>query len=184
MNLQFLNYLYVFLLTIGFMNILVIDDEMLVLLCWVLFVVLSYIYISNAINVLFVEDRVKLHKDMVFFNDLHVGALRALKNCHMIHVLTSFESAKLINFSRLKAAKFLDKRQVSFKFIIVSQIENKLFILLGKEATVAAQAQDSINLKISLKIFNLFKLKNKRVNNLKKKILGESIIKFKNIVDS
>jgi hypothetical protein len=42
MKSQVLHYLYVFLGTTGIMGVLVIDEEVLELFCWVLLVVLAY----------------------------------------------------------------------------------------------------------------------------------------------
>jgi hypothetical protein len=181
MNSQVLNYLYVFLVSIGIMNVLVMDEEVLVLLCWVLFVVLLYIYTCSAINIIFEEDRVKLYKDIVSSYNFQIKFLKILEDAHIIQTLTSFEVRQLYHFLMLETAKFFGKRQASFKFIIASQIEQKLFILLDKEAAVAIQAQDNINLKISFKVLKLFKSKNERVSILKAKILRESMTKFKTI---
>lgn len=181
---QVLKYLYVFLVSIGIMNVLVMDEEVLVLLCWVLFVVLSYTYLCCAINSIFEEDRVKLYKNIVSSYNFQLEVLRILEHGHIIQILTSFEVRQLYHFLMLETAEFLRKRYASFKFIIVSQIEHKLLILLGKEAAVAKQVQDSLNVKISLKVLKLFNLKNKGATILKAKILRESMTNFKAISTS
>lgn len=53
MNNQGLNYIYVLLGTIGVTSVLVMDEEVLVLLCWVLFVALAYNYGAGAVNAMF-----------------------------------------------------------------------------------------------------------------------------------
>jgi len=181
MNSTALNYLYVFLGTAGVMSVLVLDEEVLVLLCWVLFVGLSYIYGSSAINAIFEERREKFYKDMVVSYDFQEKALKILINYHIVQVLIISEVKKLFTFSKTEIARLLNKRQASFKFIIASQIEQKLSILADKEAAVAAQVQDNINLTVSTNVLNLFNSKDKEVVILKEKILSESMTKFESI---
>jgi len=184
MNSQALNYLYVFLGSTGVMSVLVMDEEVLVLLCWVLFVGLAYTYGSSAINAIFEERREKFYKDMVISYDFQEEALKVLINYHIVQVLIIAEIKKLFNFSLSEISRILTKRQASFKFIIASQIEQKLSILADKEAAVAAQVQDNINLTVSTNVLNLFKSKDKDVTDLKEKILSESMTKFETIASA
>ena len=184
MNSQSLNYLYVLLGTAGVMGVLVMDEEVLVLLCWVLFVGLAYTYGSSAINAIFEERREKFYKDMVVSYDFQEEALKILINYHIVQVLIISEVRNLFNFSKIEIAKILAKRQASFKFIIASQIEQKLSILADKEAGVAAQVQDNINLIVSINVLHLFKSNDKQVGALKEKVLSESMAKFETITSS
>lgn len=184
MNSQALNYLYVFLVTGVIMSVLVMDEEVLVLLCWVLFVGLAYTYGSSAINAIFEDRREKFYKEMVVSYDFQEEALKVLINYHIVQVLIISEVKNLFSFSKTEIAKILVKRQASFKFIIASQIEQKLSILADKEASVAAQVQDNINLTVSNNVLNSFKSNNKQISALKEKILSESMIKFKTIASS
>jgi hypothetical protein len=184
MNSQALNYLYVFLVTGVIMSVLVMDEEVLVLLCWVLFVGLAYTYGSSAINAIFEDRREKFYKEMVVSYDFQEEALKVLINYHIVQVLIISEVKNLFSFSKTEIAKILAKRQASFKFIIASQIEQKLSILADKEASVAAQVQDNINLTVSNNVLNSFKSNNKQISALKEKILSESMIKFKTIASS
>jgi hypothetical protein len=184
MNLQALNYLYLFLGTAGIMGVLVMDEEVLVLLCWVLFVGLAYTYGSSAINGIFDERREKFYKDMVISFDFQEEALKVLINYYIVQLLIISEVKALFTFSKLEITRILTKRQSSFKFIIASQIEQKLSILADKEAAVAAQVQENINLTVSTNILNLFKLKDKQVAAFKANILSESMTKFKTITSA
>jgi len=181
MNSQSLNYLYVFLGTAGVMGVLVMDEEVLVLLCWVLFVGLAYTYGSGAINAMFEERREKFYKDMVVSYDFQEDALKVLINYHIVQVLIITEVKSLFNFSKNEITRILAKRQASFKFILASQIEQKLSILADKESAVAAQVQENINLTVSTTVLNLFKSNNEKVGPLKEKILSESMTKFESI---
>ena len=184
MNSQALNYLYVFLVTSVIMSVLVMDEEVLVLLCWILFVGLAYTYGSSTINAIFEDRREKFYKEMVVSYDFQEEALKVLINYHIVQVLIISEVKNLFSFSKTEIAKILAKRQASFKFIIASQIEQKLSILADKEASVAAQVQDNINLTVSNNVLNSFKSNNKQISALKEKILSESMIKFKTIASS
>jgi hypothetical protein len=182
MNLQALNYLYLFLGTIGIMSVLIMDEEVLLLLCWVLFICLFYIYGSTTVNVIFDEIRLKFRIDMFVSYDFQKLGLRLLIHSHIIQSLITYEVKYLFNFSKKVIALILFKRQSSFKFIIASLIEYKLSILSDKEAVVASEVQDIINSRVSVNVFNKFKLNNKKVIVFKRKILSESMAKFKTIV--
>lgn len=184
MNSQALNYLYILLGTAGIMGVLVMDEEVLVLLCWAAFVGLAYTYGSSAVNTIFEERRDKFYKDMVVSYDFQEEALKVLINYHIIQVLVISEVKKLFDFSKFEITRILAKRQASFKFIIASQIEQKLSILADKEAAVAAQVQENINSTVSTNVLNLFKSNDKKVVSLKEKILAESMTKFENIATS
>jgi hypothetical protein len=184
MNSQSLNYLYVLLGTAGIMGTLVMDEEVLVLLCWVVFVVFAYTYGSDAINATFEERRAKFYKDMVVSYDFREEALKVLINYHIVQFLVIAEVKKLFSFSKAEISRILAKRQASFKFVIASQIEQKLSILADKEAAVAAQVQDNINATVSANVLNLFKSNDKKVGALKEKILSESMTKFETIASS
>lgn len=181
MKSQALNYVYLLLGSAALSTILVMDEEVLVLLCWVIFVCLSYGYGSEAINQIFEDRRKKFYKDIAISYDIKEETLKVLINYHIIQVLVISEIQSLFNFSKLKINQILNKRQASFKFIIASQIEQKLSILADKEAGIAAQVQESITQTVSSKVLELFKSKDKSVTSLKEKILSESMTKFENI---
>jgi hypothetical protein len=121
---------------------------------------------------------------MVVSFDFQKQTLKILINYHIVQVLIISEVNKLFNFSKVEITRILTKRQASFKFIIASQIEQKLSILADKEAAVAAQVQDKINLMVCAKVLNFFKSKGKKVAILKKKLLSKSMAKFKTIASA
>lgn len=184
MNTQSLNYLYILLGTAGVMGVLVMDEEVLVLLCWVVFVCLAYTYGSSAINSIFEERRDKFYKDMVISYDFKEEALKVLINYHIIQVLIRSEIKNLLDFSKSEISRIINTRQASFKYLIATQIEQKLSILADKESAVAAEVQDTINNTVSNNVLDLFKSNDKKVKPLKEKILAESMIKFEAIAKS
>ena len=162
-------------------SVLVMDMEILILLCWIFFVGLAYKYGSNVINTIFEKRRDNLHKDMAFSLDYRENMIKSFLHYHIIQTKLFDEIEKIFTFSKLELIKILIRRQSSFNSIVSSQIENKLFILADKEAFVAGQVQDNINQTICNKLHFLFKTRSKRVVVLKKKILSETMKKFKNI---
>jgi F0F1-type ATP synthase membrane subunit b/b' len=181
MNSQSLNYLYTLLGTVAVMSILVMDEEVLVLLCWVTFVGLAYTYGASAVNAMFDERRAKFSEDILSSYNLQEEALKALINYHTIQTLIIAEVKQLFDFSKSEISRILAKRQTSFKSIIASQIEQKLSILADKEHAVASQVQDTINLTVSQNVLTLFSSDTKDVKKLKEKILSESMAKFETI---
>ena len=181
MNTAALNYVYVLLGTIGVSSMLVLDEEVLVLLCWVVFVALAYAYGSSAVNAMFDEKREKSYKDIVASYDFKEEALKVLINYYTLQVLVISEIKTLFDFSKNEITRILEKRQNSFKFIVASQIEQKLSLLSDKESVVAAQVQETINNTVSSNVLNLFKSNDKEVGTLKEKILSESMAQFESI---
>jgi hypothetical protein len=184
MNAQALNYVYVLLGTVAVSGVLVMDEEVLVLLCWAIFVALAYAYGSEAVNSMFEEKREKFYKDIVSSYDFQEEALKVLINYHTIQILVIAEVKALFNFSKGEISRILNKRQSSFKFIIASQIEQKLSILSDKETAVASQVQETINAKVTANVLELFKSNDKTVSSLKEKILSESMTKFESIASA
>jgi hypothetical protein len=181
MNSQALNYLYTLLGTVGVMGILVMDEEVLVLLCWVTFVGLAYTYGASAVNAMFDERRMKFSEDILSSYNLQEEALKVLINYHTIQTLVIAEIKDLFDFSKSEISRILEKRQNSFKSIIAAQIEQKLSILADKEAAVASQVQETIHSTVSENVLSLFESKEKDVKTLKEKILAESMTKFESI---
>ena len=181
MNSQTLNYLYVFFGTVCLMGALVMDEEVLVLLCWITFVFLAYTYGNSAVNAMFDERRAKFAEDIVSSYTLQEKALKVLINYHIMQVLVISEIKQLCAFSKSEIVRILDKRQNSFKSIIGGQIEQKLSILADKEKAVASQVQENINTTVSQNVLALFMSDKKDVKKLKETILSESMTKFETI---
>jgi hypothetical protein len=163
------------------MGALVMDEEVLVLLCWVTFIFLGYTYGNSAINAMFEERRAKFAEDIVSSYTLQEKALKVLINYHIMQVLVISEIKQLCSFSKNEITRILGKRQNSFKSTIGAQIEQKLSILVDKEKAVASQVQENINIAVSQKVFALFTSEKKEVKKLKETILSESMGKFETI---
>lgn len=181
MNSQSLNYLYTLLGTAFVMSIVVMDEEVLVLLCWVVFVGLAYTYGSSAVNAMFDERRAKYSEDILSSYNLQEKALKALINYHNIQILVISEVRQLLNFSKGEISRILEKRQNSFKSIVASEVEQKLSILADKEVAVASQVQSNINSAVSQNVLSLFSSETKEVKKLKETIFAESMSKFETI---
>jgi hypothetical protein len=192
MNSQALSYTCLLLSTVISMNVLVVEEEVLVLLCWLLFISLACTYGSSAINGIFEERREIFCKDMDLSFFFQEEALKVIINYHRIQLLIIFEIMNLFHFSRSEITRIIIKRQLSFKFLIASQIEQKLLILVDKEASMEVQVQNNISLTVSNRVLNdvsmllvhLFKSKNKQIIAFKKNLLSESITKFKTIASA
>jgi len=169
MTTQGLHNLYIFLGTASITSILVMDEEVLVLLCWILFVTLTYIYGSSVIGALFEERNKKFYKDMVTSYDFQEKALKILINYHMTQVLIINEVINLFYFSKGEIVKILDKRQVSFKFTIASQIEHKLSTLIDKENNAATEIQNNFIIRMNTGFLSYFLKKYIQLNNYNKK---------------
>jgi hypothetical protein len=176
-----LNNLYILLGTAGIMGVLVMDEEVLVLGCWVTFVCLAYTYGSSAINEMFDERRAKFSEDILSSYTFQESAIKALINYHNVQILVISEIKQLLDFSKSEISRILGQRQDSFKTIISGQIEQKLSILADKEAAVASQVQETIHATVSENVLTLFSSNDSTVKSLKEDILAESMTKFESI---
>jgi len=195
-----LNNLYILLGTAIIMGVLVMDEEVLVLGCWVVFVCLAYTYGSSTVNEIFEERRAKFAEDILSSYTFQVIATKALINYHNVQVSVLFEIKKLFDFSKSEISRILGQRRDNFKSTIGSQIEQKLAILADKEGVLASQAQETIRLSVNHKVNALFDsyygnifianglseldfLKTTNVKLLKEQIFVESMSNFTLISD-
>ena len=183
-----LNNLYILLGTAIIMGVLVMDEEVLVLGCWVVFVCLAYTYGSSTVNEIFEERRAKFAEDILSSYTFQNIATNALINYHNVQVSVLSEIKELFDFSKSEISRILGQRRDNFKSTIGSQIELKLAILADKEAVVAAQAQKNIRLSVFHNVnrfFNTFNsLRNGEISSLKllkDQVFVESLFTFKNI---
>jgi hypothetical protein len=185
MNLQSLTYTYLFLSIFFIKSLLVMNEEILVLFSWIVFVSLIYTYTSSLINNTFEEGREKFYKNMILSFDFQEKALEILINYYKVQLLTISQIKKLFIFSKSEINRILIKRQASFKFIIASLIENKLSSLADKETAKRLQLRDNFKSKLSFKILTVFNPKEKiKVISLKKNIFKKSMLKLKIIASS
>ena len=91
MNTAAVNYVYVLLGTVTVSSMLVLDEEVLVLLCWVVFVALAYAYGSSAVNAMFEEKREKSYNDIVASYNFKEEAIKVLINYYTLQVLVISE---------------------------------------------------------------------------------------------
>ena len=143
-----INNLYIVLGTAIIMGVLVMDEEVLVLGCWLVFVCLAYTYGSSTVNEIFEERRAKFAEDILSSYTFQNIATNALINYHNVQVSVLSEIKELFDFSKSEISRILGQRRDNFKSTIGSQIELKLAILADKEAVVAAQAQKNIRLSV------------------------------------
>jgi hypothetical protein len=142
-----------------------LNEEVLVLISWVIFVVVASVYSSTIIENTFEETREKFYKNLVLSFDFKKKALEILINYYKLQFITILQIKKLFIFSRSEINKLLIKRQASFKFIIASQIENRLSSLIDKEIAKTSEVKDNLKSKLSFKILSIFNSKKKKKSN-------------------
>jgi hypothetical protein len=162
-----------------------LNEEVLVLISWVIFVVVASFYSSTIIENTFEETREKFYKNLVLSFDFKKKALEILINYYKLQFITILQIKKLFIFSRSEINKLLIKRQASFKFIIASQIENRLSSLIDKEIAKTSEVKDNLKSKLSFKILSIFNSKKKKnLIALKKNIFKKSMLNLKIIASA
>jgi hypothetical protein len=162
-----------------------LNEEVLVLISWVIFVIVASFYSSTIIENTFEETREKFYKNLVLSFDFKKKALEILINYYKLQFITILQIKKLFIFSRSEINKLLIKRQASFKFIIASQIENRLSSLIDKEIAKTSEVKDNLKSKLSFKILSIFNSKKKKnLIALKKNIFKKSMLNLKIIASA
>ena len=181
MKSQNMNSLYLLLGSMATLAFIVLDEEVLVLFCWLVFVILAYNYGHEGVNNFFEKEREKIYKALVQSYNLKEESLKLSINYYIIQVLLISEIKRLFDFSKSEINFVLQKKEASFKFLLGRQIEERLSILADKENRLVSDFQSKINDRLYLNVLTMLKSNSPEIQNLKEKILKDSMSKFEDI---
>lgn len=156
------------------LNIIVINAEFLVAMCFVLFIIFAYNNFSHVIiNML--EDRTnKIQKDFGYYFELQEDVLTSLIAYHEKRSKLPEEIKQISNFSKNEVEKILDKRQKVLNQIILQQLEQKLKIISLKEISITQMIQEETSYWFSKSVYSEFQA-NKTSNFYKDILFQEGI---------
>lgn len=173
--------LYLLLGSLATLAFIVLDEEVLVLFCWVVFVILAYTYGHEGVNNFFEEEREKIYKNLVKSYNFKEESLKLSINYYIVQVLLISEIKKLFDFSKNEINFVLKKKEAAFKSLLAKQIEERLSILADKESRLKSDLQLEINEKLYSNVLTLLKSNSPKVKTLKEKVLEDSMTKFEEI---
>lgn len=156
------------------LNIVVLNAEALVALCFVLFVLFAYSNFSNIVIDMLEERTNKIQKDFNYYFELQEEVLTTLISYHKKRITLSEEINEISFFSKTEIENILNKRQKELENIILEQIEQKLKTILIKETSITQMIQKETSSWFSKSVYNQFQ-SNKTSSFSKDILLQEGI---------
>ena len=160
---------------------MVMDEEVLVLYCFVLFVGAAYQYGSATVQNLIETETSKIGKEFDTFFDLQKKVIQTLISYHTIQLTITDQLKSLLTFSKEEVQKILAAKKLILEATLIKQVESKLSFLASKEQAIVQNVQIDASNYISSKILEIFTTDHKDKKSLKEKILAENIAKLETL---
>jgi len=130
-----LNVAYAIAGTTAICSGMVMDEEVLVLICFVLFVGMAFHYGSNLVNDSIQLEASKMGKEFDAFFDLQKKTLKALINYHKLQVLVISQVKELLTFSKGEIGKVISAKKLTLDATLATQTEQKLVFFSFKRTS-------------------------------------------------
>jgi hypothetical protein len=127
-----LNITYAILGTAAICTGMVMDEEVLVLYAFILFVGLAYHYGSSVVNDTIQTEASKIGKEFDVFFDVQKKLIKTLITYHVLQVLVISQIQSLLEFSKTEITKVIAAKKLSLDFALSQQMEQKLSYLAAR----------------------------------------------------
>ena len=176
-----LNYAYAILGTAVVCTGMIMDEEVLVLYAFILFVALAYHYGSSVVDGMIRSEAEKVSKEFDAFFDVQKNVLKALIQYHTLQVEMTSQIKELLVFSKGEISSVISAKKATLDSTLASDMEQKLSYLASKEQAIAAQVQMQASEAITKNVLEIFTTDHKDKKALKEKILAENISKLESM---
>ena len=176
-----LNYAYAILGTAVVCTGMIMDEEVLVLYAFILFVALAYHYGSSVVDNSIRFEADKITKEFDAFFDVQKNVLKALIQYHTLQVEMTSQIKELLVFSKGEISSVISAKKATLDSTLASDMEQKLSYLASKEQAIAAQVQMQASEAITKNVLEIFTTDHKDKKALKEKILAENISKLESM---
>jgi len=176
-----LNYAYAMLGTAFVCTGMCMDEEVLILYCFILFVALAYHYGSSVVNDAIKVEAAKIGKEFDIFFDVQKKVIKTLITYHVLQVLVITQIQNLLEFSKGEINKVILAKKATLDNTLVQQMEQKLSFLVAKEQAIAFKVQSEASTYVTAKIESIFTTEHKDKKALKEKFLAENIAKLESL---
>jgi hypothetical protein len=176
-----LNIAYAIVGTAAICTTMVMDNELLVLFCFVLFVGFAYQYGSTVIDDSIKAETNKMSKEFDAFFEIQKKVLQTLITYHFLQISIIEQMKSLLEFSKGEISKILSAKKALLDASLVIQAEQKLSLLASKEQAIAQSVQLEASTFVTSKIYEVFTTENKAQKSLKEKILVENMKKLESL---
>lgn len=176
-----LNYAYTILGTAIFSTSMVLDEEILVLYSFILFVAMTYHYLNCFVDDFICQETLKMRKDFDTFFEIQKKLLKTLIHFHSLQILVVSEMKELLNFLENETFDFIRAKKVSLDSAIVLEIEQKLILLSSKELIISQGIQNKASIFLGDQVLAIFKGNNEEKIRLKEVVLEENMEKLESL---
>lgn len=156
------------------LNIVVINAEFLVAICFVLFITFAYSNFSDVIVDMLEERTNKIQKDFGYYFELQENVLTSLISYHEKRSMLPDEIKQISTFSRDEVERILNERQRVLNHTILQQLEQKLKMISLKEVSILQMIQEEASYWFTKSVYSEFQA-NKTSNFYKDILLQEGI---------
>jgi len=176
-----LNYTYAILGTAVVCTGMIMDEEVLVLYAFILFVGLAYHYGSSVVNDTIRTEAAKIGQEFDVFFDVQKKLIKTLITYHVLQVLVISQVQSLLEFSKGEIAKVIKAKKLSLDYSLAQQMEAKLAFLAAKEQSISMKVQTDASSHITAKIEAIFASDNAQSKSIKEKFLAENMKKLETL---
>jgi len=176
-----LNYAYAILVTAVVCTGMIMDEEVLVLYAFILFVALAYHYGSSVVDGMIRSEAEKVSKEFDAFFDVQKKVLKTLIQYHGLQVLVISQIKELLEFSKGEISNIISAKKATLDAKLAEEMDSKLAYLAAKEQVIASNVQEEASTVITQKVLNIFTTDHKDKKALKEKVLSENISKLESI---
>lgn len=172
-----------FIGTLISLNILILNAEALVALCFILFVIFAYLNFNNIVIDLLNDRTNKIQKDFNYYFELQEEILKSLILYHKKRISLMDEIKEISTFSKSEIKKILIVRQKDLTDIILEEVDQKLKSISIKEVNIIQMIQKETSISFSKSVYSKFN-SNKTSSFSKDILLQEGISLINNISNS
>jgi len=176
-----LNYAYTMVGTAAICTGMIMDEEVIILYAFILFVGLAFQYGGAVINDMISAEATKIGKEFDTFFDVQKKLIKTLIKYHVLQVLVISQIKALLEFSKGEISTIISAKKSTLDATLVTQMEQKLSFLASKEQGIASQVQAEATAHVTSKVLAIFTTEHKDKKSLKETILAENIAKLESI---
>jgi hypothetical protein len=176
-----LNYAYAILGTAVVCTGMIMDEEVLILYVFILFLGLAFHYGSSLLDTMIRTEASKIGKEFDIFFEVQKKLLKTLIKYHVLQILVISQLRTLLDFSKNEISNLISAKKAGLDAQLVSQMEQKLSYLAAKEQAITGKVQADASSYVTNKVYSIFTTEHKDKKALKEKILSENIAKLETL---
>jgi hypothetical protein len=176
-----LNYAYAILGTAAVCTGMIMDEEVLVLYAFILFVALAYHYCSGVVDGMIRSEADKVSTEFNAFFDVQKQVLKTLIQYHTLQVLVISQIKELLEFSKGEISGVITAKKATLDADLANEMTAKLAYLASKEQAIASSVQAEASAFVTKSVLEIFTTDHKDKKALKETILTENISKLESM---